>query len=131
MNFEKANYRLIKVPGVYRIVNRINGKVYVGSSSNLYHRIRAQQWLLAHGQNHNPDLQIDFDRYGKDSFVFEVIELCEGNRLVREEFWIRHHDAVASGYNFSGSAHRPRLGVKTRPETRAKMSIAQRRRYAN
>lgn len=36
----KAISNLTRVPGVYALVNKINGKVYIGSSLNLYLRLR-------------------------------------------------------------------------------------------
>lgn len=45
--------------GIYRIINKINNKIYIGSSVNLKNR----------EQKHFKNL-----KDGKDNFIFEVIE---------------------------------------------------------
>jgi group I intron endonuclease len=59
---------------VYRIVNRINGKFYVGSSSEYEKRKRSHLRLLRKGTHHNKPIQEDFDKHGEDNFYFEVLE---------------------------------------------------------
>ena len=126
MEFTKANYKSLKRPGVYRIFNKTTGKNYVGSSLNLYNRMREQRNLLKTGKNHNPKLQFDFDLYGVEDFVFEAIALCEAaDRYEFEAEWIGRLVAVELGYNFSADPTKPRLGVKTSPATLSKMSAAQ------
>ncbi len=60
--------------GIYRIVNKKNGRQYVGSAVLLRRRGQSHIRELIKGVHHNIHLQNDFDKYGADSFLFEVIE---------------------------------------------------------
>lgn len=62
--------------GVYAVRNRANGKVLVGTSLNLpgmLNRLRFQ--LTLGGYRTHPALQEDWNRYGADSFSFEVLDV--------------------------------------------------------
>lgn len=75
--------------GVYKITNIINNKVYVGSSVNIIKRKSAHRCMLRDGTHSNEHLQSAYNKYGKDSFVFEVIEYSTKDNLInREQYWI-------------------------------------------
>jgi group I intron endonuclease len=63
--------------------------VYVGQSKIPNNR-RSRHWeLLRGGKHENPNLQEAYDKYGKDAFVFKILEHCEPDKLLeREEHWI-------------------------------------------
>lgn len=65
-----------KICGVYKIVNKINGKFYIGSSNNIKHRWNNHIKQLTEGTHKNLHLQRAWDLYGKDNFIFEIIEEC-------------------------------------------------------
>src|SRR5690606_19704596 len=74
--------------GVYQIVNLKNGKIYIGSAKCF--KVRANQHLksLRENKHHNKFLQRSFNKWGEQSFLFEVLEVVEGDRLqrtIREE----------------------------------------------
>lgn len=88
--------------GVYLIRNRINGKVYVGSSVNIRARLNKHRTQLDRGVHPNEFLQRSYGLYGADAFEFGMIEECgKETRLVREQWWIDHFSAEdeAKGYN--------------------------------
>lgn len=58
---------------VYSITNISNGKQYIGSTVNYEKRERAHLNGLRGSYHDNRLLQQDFDTYGEDSFVFEII----------------------------------------------------------
>lgn len=58
---------------VYSITNIENGKKYIGSTVNYEKRHRAHLNGLRGSYHDNRLLQQDFDIYGEDSFVFEII----------------------------------------------------------
>lgn len=60
--------------GVYTITNTINGKVYIGSTFNLSTRNSQQVYLLRRNKHTNHELQADFNTYGEESFIFDIIE---------------------------------------------------------
>jgi group I intron endonuclease len=77
--------------GIYAIVNTMNGKMYIGSASDLKARERFHFFSLRHGKHVNGHLQHAYDKYGESAFVFTVIEMCDKDRnilLLREQFYI-------------------------------------------
>ena len=89
------------VCGVYKIINTGNGKIYIGSSKDIDRRwgehIRALE-LNAHG---NPHLQNAWNKYGRKSFKFEIIEECdEKHQYAREQYYIDLYKPFQDkGYN--------------------------------
>lgn len=59
--------------GCYRIRNKVNGRCYFGHSLNLRDRWTKHLDRLKAGKHHNPDLQKDFDQYGRKAFVYEPL----------------------------------------------------------
>lgn len=121
-----------KISGVYAITNVLNGKVYIGSSVDIYSRWSAHRSSLRKNAHHSAALQRAWVKYGEDSFRFEIVEIVESpsvGDLHRRE---THHIAKANsangkdGYNsliFGGSA----LGFKHTDEVRRKMSEGQKK----
>lgn len=62
--------------GVYQIRNTENQKVFVIGTPNLK-TINGRHIELQNGGHRNMELQEDWNRWGKDSFVFEVLEVLE------------------------------------------------------
>lgn len=71
--------------GVYKIVNTITGKVYIGSSSNLEKREYAHFYYLERNNHANKHLQSAYLKYGKESFIFRVIMNCPVSDLIKME----------------------------------------------
>lgn len=63
--------------GIYKIINLIDGKYYVGSSTNIYKRWKEHIRLLNNNQHHNDHLQYAWNKYGKKSFNFVIVENTE------------------------------------------------------
>ena len=63
-----------KLSGIYSIICLINGKYYVGSSVNIYNRKSNHFSELRKNKHGNPHLQYTYNLYGKDAFVFTLIE---------------------------------------------------------
>ncbi|MBN2184917.1 MAG: GIY-YIG nuclease family protein [Candidatus Krumholzibacteriota bacterium] len=96
--------------GVFQVKNTENGKVLLGSSLNLEGPLNAHQFMLTTGSHRNKELQKDWNEYGPDKFVFEVLEVVEvkdapGFNLsdeltLLEQIWIeRLHPFGERGYN--------------------------------
>lgn len=110
--------------GVYVIKNNVNGKQYVGSSIDLHMR-RIQHFSKLRCNKHvNQHLQNAWNKYGKESFEFEVLETVEIDNniketlLKREQFWI---DNLKPEYNIlqvAGSNY----GYHHTEETKQKIS---------
>lgn len=73
----KNQYKEIKTEaGIYQIRNTINGKVFLVSTPNLK-TINGREIELNNGTHRNKLLQDEWKQYGKDAFVFEVLEIFE------------------------------------------------------
>jgi group I intron endonuclease len=83
--------------GIYKIVNIENNKIYIGSSKNLTTRWYKHSYHLKKGNHHCKHLQYSYNKYGKGSFTFDIIEECDiSNLIVREQFYI---DSLSPEYN--------------------------------
>ncbi len=60
--------------GVYKITNTANGKIFVGKGLNVQGKLNGQKAQLRWGGHKNPDIQADWNRYGSESFAFEVLD---------------------------------------------------------
>jgi hypothetical protein len=99
--------RLPCVPGVYQILCRSTGKLYVGSTVNLRERWYQHRRALRRGEHGNPYLQYAWNRYGEECFEFSVLEYANRPDLLRiEQAWINKTGCVdrAVGFNISGVA---------------------------
>jgi group I intron endonuclease len=75
--------------GIYKIICKKNNKIYIGSSNNIERRWNTHMNTLDKKTHRNPHLQNAWELYGKDEFVFEIIEICESYQLKdREQFWM-------------------------------------------
>lgn len=63
--------------GIYEILNTINNKRYIGSSTSLYKRKWHHKKHLIVGDHCNPHLQAAWNKYGKDSFKFKTLIICD------------------------------------------------------
>ena len=86
--------------GVYKIVNNINSKVYIGQSINIKARWKDHINSLNRKDSRCTLLQRAWNKYGQENFSFEILELCSEDML--DEIEIRYIDAYDShnnGYN--------------------------------
>ena len=117
----------MNIVGIYSIRNIINDKKYIGSTTNLKTRYTQHKSKLRHKKHCNLHLQNAWNKYGEKSFVYEILENCNIDVLLkREEFWIKKLNSHINknGYNFSEKPRSSRLGCKASPETIIKMKIA-------
>lgn len=109
-----------KDSGVYAIINRINGRLYVGSSNNLSGRRSLHKYHIRKGKHCIRELVRDILE-NPTAFEFVVVENVTGKSLLleREQFWMDFYQSYVpqNGYNvcrYSGSA----LGFKHTAEFR-------------
>lgn len=112
-------------PGIYKITNTVNGKVYVGSAVNLRRRFTQHRHSLRKDKHHSIKLQRSWNKHGENRFIFSVIEhVTEKEKLIdREQFWMDKLDVFNVGYNTEPMAGNS-LGVKHSEEARKNMSLA-------
>lgn len=90
------------VCGVYKITNKNNGKIYIGSSKNIYKRWKHHVYELNNNKHINYYLQNAWNKYGKNSFIFEIQEICDENCVrEREQYYIDIYNCCDReiGYN--------------------------------
>ena len=64
----------VKPAGVFMVKNKANGKVLLGSSLNLEGPLNKHRFTLKIGSHLNKELQKDWDEFGPDNFIFEILE---------------------------------------------------------
>lgn len=94
--------------GIYKIINTVTNKVYVGSSKDIEKRIKTHFSMLKKKNHHSVPLQNSYNLHGLKSFTFEIIEEClEQELFIREQVWIDSLDSYKNGYNASALSIRP------------------------
>ena len=64
----------VKPAGIFQVKNTANGKVLLGSSLNLEGPLNRHRFMLKIGSHTNKALQKDWDEFGSEKFVFEILE---------------------------------------------------------
>lgn len=112
----------MKKTGIYKIVNLITEKVYVGSAVDIDKRWYNHKRLLSNNKNKLPKLQNSVNKHGIDNFIFEIVEECTKDILIeREQYWIDYFDSYKNGYNSRPIAN-SNLGTVFSKEHREKIS---------
>ena len=94
-----------KISGVYRITNTITGDFYIGSSNDVKRRWAAHKIPSTWKKESNKKLYQDFQKYGVDKFVFEILEEVEEEKLKEMEQQLietlkpTYNDRNANGLN--------------------------------
>jgi len=82
--FRQMKYRM----GVFRITNLVNGRVFIGSSTDLVAIWHAQKFQLNAGIHSYEQLQKNWNQFDPESFSYEIIE--DLNQKDTETTDIRH-----------------------------------------
>lgn len=89
-----------KISGIYMIKNKLNGKIYIGQSADIYSRWIKHKNFLKNNNHHNKHLQAAWNKYGEDTFEFSIVERCPCDKLdLAETHWIAHYSSYDNGYN--------------------------------
>lgn len=85
MNIKNIDTDLKNKSGIYKL--SIGGHIYVGSSKDLYSRLKEHRSDLKYQKHNNTFLQNVFNKDGIDNLDFEILEYCEPDiRIEREKF---------------------------------------------
>ncbi|WP_342759427.1 GIY-YIG nuclease family protein [Kineothrix sedimenti] len=140
--------------GIYGIVNKVNGKIYVGQTGERFQRrYWHHRWKLRDNSHDNSHLQRAFNKYGENNFEYIVLEIVTDINLLDdlEIKYINQYKQKGKNYNMlsggggrrglSMSEHAKRiigdknrqhmLGTKHTEETKQKMSEIRKGRHIN
>jgi len=98
--------------GIYKIINSLNNKEYIGSAVDLERRHYYHLLHLRRNKHHSNKLQRAYNKYGKENFKFEVIEEVFFNSSCTtsykteylqclEQFYLDKFLPYKNGYNIS------------------------------
>lgn len=112
--------------GIYKITCVTTQMFYIGSTSNLRQRHYNHSRDLLRNEHSNSKLQRAFNKYGCETFTFEIIEFVLFPELLtmREQYWLDKLEPWdEKGFNLVRIAG-SNLGRKHTPEAREKLRIA-------
>lgn len=76
-----------KIIGVYKITNTVTKDFYIGSSNNIKNRWIEHKCPSTWKRHPNNPLYLDIQKYGVDSFDFQILEEVEIAHLKEKEQW--------------------------------------------
>jgi group I intron endonuclease len=98
--------------GIYKIINVVNNKFYVGSAVDFKRRKARHFSELRRGKHKNTHLQSAWRKYGEQAFVFVVVQelACDEELFPAEDAWLKEHVGKDYCYNIGKEAAAPMLG---------------------
>lgn len=98
---------------IYKIINLVNNKFYIGSTTNKKVRFRQHRKLLRGNRHHCKHLQASWNKYGESKFEFVVVEEVpqEIELWKVEDKWLQQHVGKEHCYNSGYAAVAPWRGV--------------------
>lgn len=96
--------------GIYSIINKINNKIYVGSSKNIMNRKSQHYSELRGGYHENIFLQRAWNKYGEENFEFKILEIVnnlEDLLYIEQKYIDKYFDNCKNCYNINSKATLP------------------------
>ena len=122
---DKGSPRMNK-QGIYVILNKVNSKVYIGSTISMTRRRGEHLGALKRNKHYVKHLQRAWNKYGETAFIFKIVEQVSDAHVLleREQAWLdmytnAYPDLV---YNAGHNARRPAVGLKRSEETKRKIA---------
>lgn len=120
----------VKICGIYKLENLVNGKVYIGQSVDIEKRWKMHQWASTQETYNNNIIYRAILKYGWDNFSKEILEEVNEEELNQKEiYYIKKFNSYIGyknnwGYNMTigGGAT---TGLICSVETRKKISESQ------
>ena len=99
---------------IYQIRNKVNNKIYIGSTNNLKRRWESHIYQLKNNIHHSIKLQKAWNKYGEDNFEFSIIEEFnsdnEDDKYIKEQYYLDLYESYTDkGYNMSNIADTRKL----------------------
>jgi group I intron endonuclease len=116
---------MLRISGIYAILNKKTGQVYVGQSNHITRRFRDHLKDLREGIHFSGYLQNAWNIYGEKNFKFKILERVAPTKKLlkqREQYWMDYYKSYEreKGYNLCPAAGST-LGRPVSEATRAKM----------
>lgn len=93
---------------IYIIENQSNKKIYLGSTTDPERRKNDHFYQLRIGKHHSIKLQNAYKKYGKEAFVFKILEIADltdkNGQFDREQEYINIFFPHIEGYNMSSNS---------------------------
>jgi group I intron endonuclease len=78
----------LKISGIYKITNIVNNKFYIGSSVDIYHRLKHHYSDLKNNKHGNKYFLRSYIKYGKNNFNVEILEeVPKELLLIKEQYY--------------------------------------------
>lgn len=120
-NISKYKKYLKGKPGVYIIKNIYNGKIYIGSTGDLFYRLKSHRNSIIKNNHSNKHLLSAINKYGIDCFEFNVLMFTTSDNLMKyEQYFI---DLYKPQYNIQPFAYLNR-GYKHTKEAIEKIRLS-------
>lgn len=91
--------------GIYEILNKVNGKRYIGQSISIKDRLsnhKCQLTRVTRSKDCNRHLYNAVSKYGIRSFSFSIIEECIADKLdERELHWIKYFNTTNRDFGYN------------------------------
>lgn len=110
---------------IYKITNKINGKVYIGQTVQYStRRISNHKYYLRHNKHYATHMQRAWNKYGEDSFTFEHIDKASNIDELneKEQYWIAFYKSIDPNFGYNSD----RGGKNKRMTDRQKEALRQR-----
>lgn len=99
----------MQVSGIYRIINIVTGKMYIGQSLDVKNRIRVHRYQLKKGNHGNDFLSRSYNIHGASNFIYEILYTIEDKTKEqaihilneKEEYFINKYNSFVNGYNLT------------------------------
>lgn len=113
----------MKNQGIYTITCTVNNKIYVGYALDFKKRKEQHFRELSNNHHKNIHLQASYNKHGKDKFIFEILEECDGRFLATQEhYWCIMLYTHNSDFGYNIRPTHPYNKTINTPEIRAKIS---------
>lgn len=90
---------------IYKITNKLNGKIYIGQSIDPFSRFKQHCWNC---KDYTSLISRAIQKHGKENFSFEILETDIENYNEREKYWIKYFNCIdPNGYNLTEGGEEP------------------------
>ena len=121
----------MKICGIYTITNSINNKLYIGLSTDIAGRLTQHKYELKASTHINKHLQKAWNKYGEQSFLFEILVECEEEYLFSEEhYWCTILNTHNRLYGYNERPTHPLANCRHSEETKEKIKEARKKQVS-